>query len=251
MADLIQPFTACYLMTMAALARLWYLGLGGRRRLLPITLAFAALTVVCLPASGYLALGSLEWGWPTAPRSPVGDEVIVVLAGGFTPPNGVRTRPELDQTTLYRCLHAVELYRLGGRRPVVVSGGKVAPDDDGPPCARAMRDFLVLSGVAGADVIEEGDSTTTFENASRCARLLGDRRMGRVVLVTSATHMRRAWLAFRKQGIEAYPSPCQFRATEFDWSFRDFLPGPNAARAFHQAFHEWLGLAWYRLRGKI
>ncbi len=251
MSALIEPFTVCFLLTLAGWFHLWYRTRQDRGRLLPASLAFAGLTVICLPAASFLALGSLEWGLPRDGRMPTGEEAIVVLAGGFTPPDGIRTVPELDQATLYRCLHGIELYRRGGRRPIIVSGGKVAADDPGPPCAQVMRDFLVRSGVDNADIIVEGDSRSTFENASRCARILQSRRISQVVLVTSASHMKRAWSAFRKQGIEAYPSPCQFRATRFDWSLGDFLPSPNAARAFHQAFHEWLGVTWYWLRGRI
>ena len=40
--------------------------------------------------------------------------------------------------------------------------------------------------------------------------------------------MFRALLSFRNQGIEAVPSACAHRATQFDWGLYDFLPSAKS-----------------------
>ena len=97
----------------------------------------------------------------------------------------------------------------------------------------------------------ESTSRSTYENAVECRKLFERKGIRKIVLVTEATHMRRAALCFRKQGVEVVPAACHQRATEFKFSILNFLPSPNAADGISDSVHEWLGLAWYRLRGRI
>ena len=134
---------------------------------------------------------------------------------------------------------------------MLVSGGKVDPGSSGPPGAEVMHAFLSQQGVDAADLITESRSRTTYENAVESCRLLRERGVRKILLVTDAVHMHRAARCFRKQGVEVVPAPCNHRATEFDLSLFAFLPDPRAAAGLQEAAHEWLGLAWYWLQGRI
>jgi uncharacterized SAM-binding protein YcdF (DUF218 family) len=157
----------------------------------------------------------------------------------------------MDEDTLHRCLHAARLYREGPACPILVSGGKVDPESEGPACARVMASFLRRLGVRRRDLVLEDRSRNTYENARESARLLEERGLRKVVLVTDAVDMYRAERCFRKQGVEVVPAPCHYRATRFRLDLFTFLPSPGAARGFQRAWHEWLGTAWYRLHGRI
>jgi uncharacterized SAM-binding protein YcdF (DUF218 family) len=176
---------------------------------------------------------------------------IVVLSGYAVPRDPHRPRPELGRDTLYRCLHAAELYHAGPPCPIVVSGGIVNPAADMPPLAHLMRDFLVKLGIPREEVIVEDRSTTTYENAVECARILADRGASDIVLVTDASHMARAQRCFQKVGLQVTPAPCQMQDAEFEWSLAAFLPDAEAADSTEDALHEFLGLAWYKLKGRI
>jgi uncharacterized SAM-binding protein YcdF (DUF218 family) len=248
---ILNPFAVFHLATLVGIANLWRTRREGRRCLLLVTLPYVALTAWCTPAVGYLALGSLEWPHPPLRQRPTDAEAIVVLGGSVLPADAGRARPELGRSTFYRCRHAVEVYRQGRPCLVMVSGGRVTSDASTPPCARLMRDFLLDSAVRPPDIIEEGRSRSTFENAVECAKLI--RRLGvrKVILVTEATHMTRALGSFRGQGVDAVPSACNYQSTGFEWSVLDFLPSSTAALNCQTALHEWLGIAWYRLRGRM
>jgi uncharacterized SAM-binding protein YcdF (DUF218 family) len=114
-----------------------------------------------------------------------------------------------------------------------------------------MRDFLRDQGLSGADLIVEDQSRTTYENAVECRKLLEERRIRKVVLVTDAVHMFRALRSFRKQGIVAVPSACHHRATEFGWTIWDILPSAGAVGNHQRALHEWLGFVWYWAKGRV
>jgi uncharacterized SAM-binding protein YcdF (DUF218 family) len=212
---------------------------------------FVALTVVSLPVVAYVALGSLEWRYPPLRTRPTHAGAIVVLSAGALHPDAVRIRDDLSGNSLIRCVHAAEVYRQGPPLPLVVTGGIVDPRTAGRPDGDLMRDFLMEHGVSPTDVIVESRSRSTYENALESRKLLDRRGIGEVILVTEASHMFRAVCCFRKQAIRVIPSACHHRATQFPRSAAAWLPELNSASACVAAAHEWLGLAWYWLWGRI
>jgi uncharacterized SAM-binding protein YcdF (DUF218 family) len=248
---LAEPLVLLWLACLALLAGLWRRRQERRRRLVVFTALFLLLTAACVPAVSYLAIGSLEWRYPPLTERPKDVEAIVVLAGALRPAEGPGLPAEPGEDTFYRCLRAAEMYRQGPRCRVFLSGGVPPMTAPVPSLAHVMRDFLVDHGVAADDLIEEGDSQTTHENAVNTARLLGERGVRRVLLITSAYHMERAVRCFRKQGIDVVPCGCHYKACRLEAELADFLPNPTGARGLAAALHEWLGVAWYTLHGYV
>ncbi|MGO9113057.1 MAG: YdcF family protein [Thermoguttaceae bacterium] len=248
---LVQPFPLFYLLTLVALVRLWRNSLGNRRWLLLVIVPFGILGFVSLPLVGHLALGSLEWPYPPQDKVPDDAGAIVVLSGYVRPPSDAVPEVGLGSDTLLRCLHAAQLYKAR-RCPILVTGGKVDPSTPGPTLARAMHDFLLGHGVKEEDLLMEERSRTTYENAVLSGDILAQKGINKIVLVTSASHMRRGERCFRALGFQVVPSACDYRTTSFDWSLSDILlPSPHSAAAVELATHEWLGVAWYWLWGRI
>jgi uncharacterized SAM-binding protein YcdF (DUF218 family) len=114
-----------------------------------------------------------------------------------------------------------------------------------------MADFLVQHGVDETDLLLEEGSKTTYENAVEVAKLLRQKDIEQVALVTDAAHLLRGVLCFETQGIRVVPIGALYGASEFAWELNSFLPSPAAADAVNRAFHEWLGLFWYWMHGRI
>jgi uncharacterized SAM-binding protein YcdF (DUF218 family) len=250
LAYLLQPYVLVLILQGLALANLWRKRRETHARLLGLTVAYAVLIVLSLPAVSYLAFGSLEWQCPPLDRRPGDAAAIVVLGGGVLTPDAEPSEADLDSSSMYRCLQAARLYHQGQPCPVLVSGGKY-PDSPGPPCADVMYVFLLRQGVKATDLIVENTSRTTHENAVESCKLLQQRHIRNIVLVTEATHLPRAIRCFRKQGVEVVASGCHYRAQGFEASVQAFLPGVEALGGCGNVTHEWLGLAWYWLRGRI
>jgi uncharacterized SAM-binding protein YcdF (DUF218 family) len=250
LTEILNPYAILVLLVAAALANVWWKHREVRRRLLLVIAPLVALMLLSLQPVEYVLLGTLEWANPPLARKPDDAGAIVVLAGGVRAANARRLRDELDEATTHRCLCASTLYHEGTACRVLVSGGKAA-DQPGPPCAQVMRGFLIELGVKEADVIVEDSSRTTYENAVESHKLLQERGIHKIVLVTDATHMVRAAACFRHQGLEVVPAACHQDATEYTPGLVDLVPNPTSVRSCQRVWHEWLGLAWYRLRGRI
>jgi uncharacterized SAM-binding protein YcdF (DUF218 family) len=199
----------------------------------------------------WLTSGSLEWRYPVR-LIPAGDaEAIVVLSANVIPPNASRPEPEADRNTYMRCRYAAWLYHHWRSVPIVAAGGNT---DQGVAMTPVMRHVLEAEGVPPEQIWTEDTSTTTYENARNSAVLLRARGIGRIVLVTEAYHMPRSEGSFRKQGLTVVPAPFGYRSLNMRWGWRDwrrFIPNSGEQLVNNDNLHEWVGLVWYRLSGKI
>jgi uncharacterized SAM-binding protein YcdF (DUF218 family) len=251
MNELVRPQTILYALLALGLIALWRVRPPvPRRLLLLLTATFVLLSLLCMPVVVYFAVGSLEWSYPPLRERPAAD-AIVVLSGYVKPPDDLHPEAELGVSTLYRCLRAADVYDQGTPCPVIVSGGHAHGPQRGPTPAQAMRVCLLKRGVAAHDISVEDRSRTTFENAQASAQMLRARGLSRVLLVTDALHLRRSELCFQKQGIHVIPCGCYYRATSVPLRPLDFVPDLAQFATLDLVVHEWLGLAWYWLQGRI
>ena len=249
--SLLRPYPLIIFLLLAVQAILWRRKTGSLTLRLALLLPTLLLWFVSLPVVSYFSAGSLEWQYPPIYERPPNAGAIVVLGSGVAPPDAVRKKAELDTGGLRRCIKAVEFYKSGKPCPIVVTGGRVEDYKKGPVMAEVMRDFLISQGVAATDVILENDSRSTYENAINAARLLGERGIHSVLVVTDGTHLIRGVGCFRALGLDAYGGGCFYTATELHLTPRSFLPSAGAAAMNQVIFHEWLGVLYYRLRGRI
>ncbi len=215
--------------------------------------AVAALFfLVTWPPVAWFARGSLEWWYSTSATPDANDaQAIVVLSGAVFQPRPYRPTAYLGRDTYRRCRHAAWLWREWRQLPVLVSGGKTDPLRPEDSLAAPMREYLLAEGLPANGVWIEDESRTTWENAVHSAAILREKGIRRVVLVTDAYHMPRSERCFANQGIDVVPAPCMFRAAEFDWRVDQFVPSGGTLEDNEQTLHEWIGLVWYWLRGRL
>jgi uncharacterized SAM-binding protein YcdF (DUF218 family) len=158
---------------------------------------------------------------------------IVVLGGGE---GGVPTRV-LEGVRLYRQIPGVKL---------LLSGGPVFGSEAG---ALAMARVAHIMGIMPPDLVLEAESRDTEEQARQVKALVGQDPL---ILVTSAVHMPRAMLLFRKVGLEPLAAPERpMVGDEVHLSPALFFPSPGNLVLAETAMHEYLGLTWAWLRGVI
>lgn len=250
--DLLRPTVLLFLFLGLALANLWRKRRESRGRLLAVTIPYVLLYLMFMPALNYLILLPLEGSYPPVNKLTERPEVLVVLSGYmYAPDDANPERVELGVDTYARCQHALKLYRKARGCPILVTGGLSTGAPKGPPLGDAMRDFFLENGVKASDLIVENQSTNTRENATGSAGLLREHGWQRIVLITDAKHMWRAVLCFEKLGFTVVPSACNSYTGRFRNSWTIYLPKPRGAVRFLEGVHEWVGLAYYKLRGWI
>lgn len=245
----LPPASFFVLFLLGLLLRRW-------RRRLGRAYLWCLLVVVYLSTTPFVAGELMTPLQPYAavdPRHPVADVgAVVVLGAGVYPAAPEYPSSEAEDAagftagslTLQRLQYAVFLAKAAGK-PLLVSGGpsSAAPDIT---VAEAMR--LTLRRDFGVETAwVEKESRSTLANARLSAALLRAAGVKKFYLVTHAWHMPRAMAAFEGLGVEAVPAPTRF-VSRSDMTWRDFLPSATAFCTTYYAVHEWLGLAWHRVR---
>lgn len=174
-------------------------------------------------------------------------EAIVVLSGGrYTeaPEYGGDT---IKGLMLERVRYAAWLHHRTNL-PIIVTGGSL--DADAAPEAKLASQ--VLKDEFGSKVLATEDkSQSTWENAHFTSKVLKDHGIKKVALVTHVWHMPRAMRVFKANKVDVIAAPTIFssgRRSITSSIKKDWLPSSGAFRKSYLALHEYLGMAWYRLR---
>lgn len=210
------------------------------------------LLVFGSPLVGEALLGSLEDDYPvlTVAQCPTAG-AIVVLGGMTDPPLSPRLEVEVG-SSFDRLLHGLRLLQAGKASILVLSGGNI-PELSGTHTTEAgqMRELAILCGAPPQALVLEDSSRTTRENAVFTARLLRRRGIDRVLLVTSASHLRRAMGVFTAEGVRATPVPADVRVVERPYRYLQVIPTLWGLECSTWAAKEYVGYWVYRLRGWI
>jgi len=241
---LLYPLSLTLLMLLLAVV---LLRLRQLRSAFYMALVAVAWLYLCSTAvfANYL-MGTLERDFTSRAMSVIDEaDAIVLLGGAMRGDTHMSTLADLNQQA-DRLVYATALYKAG-KAPVILLTGGASPANR--PEAQQMRDILVVMGVPVRDMLLENQSRNTHDNAVYSARLLKGRGMRRVLLVTSAFHMRRAQALFTAQGLEVVPAPTDFQRPVGTSVVPGWLPGVgNLGRTTH-ALHEIFGYWAYRWRG--
>jgi uncharacterized SAM-binding protein YcdF (DUF218 family) len=243
--ELVSPLALIVLILFIALVLLWFT----RRQRLGKLLATAGLLLLVLAAYGGLggpALRALEGDYAPLASPPSDVKWIVVLGGASSSDPDLPAAQRASPATLARAVEGVRLYRLLPGAKLVVSGAAVLA---GGADADTMAAIAQELGVPREAIVLDTVSADT-ETQARTARALV--KGERCIVVTSAAHMRRSLALFRKAGVDALPAPTHFLSQRnASLSLGDFFPRAGSIHGADVAAHEYLGLAWGRLTGRI
>lgn len=184
---------------------------------------------------------------------------IVILGGGASKEEGVRSIEELSEASWRRLWRGVEVYRAyNGHVPIMYAGGSGDPFDPISNEADLARRYAVAFGIPVEKFLAENVSRDTYENVIAVKRMLNDlmpvgvdAENEWVALVTSARHMPRAMGVMKKTGITAVAYPADFFPGNIRLTTLSFIPSSDYFYYSVLALNEWIGMVGYRLRGRI
>jgi uncharacterized SAM-binding protein YcdF (DUF218 family) len=240
---LIYPLSSCLLLGVLGLVLLrtrW-----SRTGISVILLAIAWLWLCSTAQFADYLMGTLERGIvPKAMTTIVPERAIVLLGGAMRGDAHSGTLPDLNEQA-DRLVYAVALFKAGKAPLMILTGG--GPEGERTE-AQQMRDLLEVMGIPYDRMVLENQSRDTHDNAVYTAKILKERGIKRVLLVTSAFHMRRSQALFEAQGIQVVPAPTDYQQLVGD----DVVPGwlpmvSNLSRSTH-ALHEMIGYQIYHWR---
>ncbi|WP_323119097.1 YdcF family protein [Burkholderia alba] len=212
-------------------------------RWLHVTWIALIVAIGCGPLPGGL-LGRLQSAYAVNPPVNWGkrNAIIVLGAGTERIPGGREIEPGLfaygrlvEAAVLYRQCRQAQAYCK-----LVVSGGD--PAGNGVTEAQVYRGVLIRLGVETADILLEPESRNTWQNAQFVRGVVTALNPERVLIVSSAVHLRRSMLYFNHFGIDATPMRADYLRGKLS-----VLPLSYNFAMTDLALHEYAGIARYHL----
>jgi uncharacterized SAM-binding protein YcdF (DUF218 family) len=190
-------------------------------------------------------LQSLEHQYPPlavghiGPNSP--DVAFIAVLGGWADddPN-VPITSHISPDLMVRLIEGVRLHREIPGSKLILSGGNGS--------AEGMARVAQALGVDTGEIVRLSEPRDTEEESQQIAPLVG---LHRFILVTSASHMPRAMVLFRKRGLQPIAAPTDYLAPRHPLEWGNLFPDGFNLYKSQVAFYEHLGLAWETLRERL
>jgi len=218
-----------------------------KRRKVFLISGIAMLYVFSIVPFYYLISRPLESQYAPISASNLNNKVrwVVVLSGGSRENIVLTPEDRLSDASLKRLMEGIRLSRLLPESRLVLSGGDyrgISPD------AIIMRQIAFDQGIPQERIILETVSWDTIEQAKYLKDRLGQDYF---YLVTSASHMTRAMLMFKRLETKPIAAPTDFRAVWGLFHILDLFPQAATLADTERVFYEYLGLSWGLIRGQI
>ena len=223
------------------------------RRWLP-RLSFFFSVLLCLlliaasmPQVSNYFVAKLEDQYPVLQVIPADTALILVLGFGHTYTEDRPVNSVLSPVALSRLVEAVRLWKTRPEVTLVVSGASPGTFSH----AELMQNMAIELGVPAEKILRFDQTVDTEAEIKLAIQTLKKTQSDdaskpmekRLVVVSSATHLPRAALLLEHHEVLYSLAPTDFLVSTTRW-----LPSVFSLLSLDRAFHEWVGMAWYRLK---
>ena len=204
--------------------------------------------VLLIFSTGFLPtylLHKLEAPYHPLKATPHQVKYIVVLGGGNRLNQQYPVNSRLTAASLARLIEAIRLYKQIPTSTLILSGGKTFNTTTD---ATLLQKTAQQLGVNSSHIRLETQSHDTEDEVIHLKKMLNQQPF---ILVTSAFHMRRTLDLFAKYNMQPIPAPTQFLIDVSANPFRYYFPSSRNLEYSDIVLHEYLGILWYHLAGKL
>ena len=232
----VLPLGGIIVLLAGVIAYMFWKKSKGRWALLLVTLLLYGLAI---PPISNLLIKPLEDAY-TPPQAINSDAIILLGGGARAEVPDFDGKGQIGSAAANRFLTAVRIQRARNL-PIILSGGTVF-DTDGNE-AQIERRMLLSLGVPVEKIILEDKSRNTAENARFSKDICKAYQWQRPLVVTSAFHMPRAMLFFRRADMDAIPYPTDYRTSAvYHWSPYSVIPDTFTLFSSCLAIKEYVGI---------
>jgi uncharacterized SAM-binding protein YcdF (DUF218 family) len=204
------------------------------------------LLLFSMPLVSNFLMRTLEGASGKVPAMSVGNaDAVVVLSGMMVTVEGAASGEWGD--AIDRFEGGIELFKAGKAPLLVFTRGQLPWQPDAVPEGELLAQRAVLLGVPQSAIRLTAKAGNTADEAVAARALLGAKGSGkRIILVTSAFHMRRALFLFEQAGFEVVPFRVDYQVSDkSQLTVLWFLPNAAAFAQSEKALHEVIGLLFY------
>jgi len=209
-----------------------------------LSLSFLWLFTISYAPFANTLLYSYENIYPTLHTAPKNIKYIYVLGNGYHTDDAHPITSQVHEVSSVRLNEGIRLYRQLNKQPILITSGYSGLYQPIPGAIMQERLALAL-GVKKEKIHVESKPKDTEEEAKAAKKYIGNSPF---ILVTSASHMKRALKFFKNEGLNPIPAPTNHLAHIKHPNYTGIF-NPSALRKTHHVWHEILGLVWQKIKG--
>lgn len=169
---------------------------------------------------------------------------IIVLGSGLSDDMALSPNNQLSLVSLCRLIEGIRIHRINTGSRLILSGWDA---DLKLSNAEIYYRTAIQMGVNRTAIIIQSSPENTRAEAEEYVKNSGVHHT--LILVTSAMHMPRAIMYFKKAGIIPIPAPTDFLLKSYSTkNYLEELPRSENFQMMESAFHEFFGTLWARIR---
>ena len=170
-------------------------------------------------------------------------DYVMVLGSGHIVDDKIPPTSELSRSGLMRLAEGIRILRMYPGSKLILSGYAAGSEVSN---ARMMAKVALALGVAKPEIILLETAKDTWEEARQAAAFVNNKKL---IVVTSASHMKRALHEFSSAGLKPYPAPTNYLAQKnIDTPWIKYTPKSTYLEQTELFWHETLGRIWQNLR---
>lgn len=167
-------------------------------------------------------------------------DYVMVLGSGHVVDDDLPPTSEISRAGLMRLTEGIRVMRMYPGSKLILSGYDAATEVSH---ARMLAKVALSLGVVKSDIVLLETAKNTQEEAQQAANFVEDKKL---VVVTSASHMRRAMVEFHRARIDPLPAPTNFLAQkDIKQAWEKYVPRSRFLEQTERYWYETLGLAWH------
>lgn len=211
----------------------------------------AAFVMLLFFSNGFIFDQIIKW-WEADPvmKSELDSNYdYAIVLGGMASHDSSMNRIVFHES-MDRLLQTLDLYSEGFVDTIVISGGSARLIFKEKKEATVLKQYLVDLGIDGQRIFTDPESRNTYENITNSLKLIDQPQQRKLLLVTSAFHMRRAKAILKKQGIAADTYPAHFISSTGPFNPASIvLPSAGTFVGWDMFIKEMVGLLMYKIKG--
>lgn len=209
---------------------------------LTLVLATGLLFIASYPPITVKIITPLEQQYPSYQPTAEAADYVVVLGSSHVSSTEQPITSQLSPTGVVRISEGIRIYRLNPDSKLVFTGANFREPDS---YADKSKELAMALGVPEPDIL----ALTGPQDTAEEAQLIAEKFSGsRLVLVTSAAHMPRAMLLFKRAGLTPTPAPTHHQSKPVREKF--IFPSAKTLAKTQYWLHEQFGLLWAKLTDK-
>ena len=209
-----------------------------------LSFSFVWLFVIAYSPFANAFLYPYEHNYPTLQQAPKNIAYIYVLGSGHHTDASQPITSQNSEIASVRLNEAIRLYHQLKEQPTIIVSGYSGLYDP-TSGAQMQKELAIVLGVKADKLHMESTPKDTQEEAEAAKKYIGNAPF---ILVTSASHMKRAVIFFKHEGLSPIPAPTNHLAQMTHPHYINIFD-VDALRKTDMAWHEMLGLLWQKIKG--